>query len=86
MDILDTSRLEVKMIVPSRWLTWLKPGARFSIRIEELGRVYPARVVRLGARIDPLSQTIPLSGEIVGHHEELLPGMSGTAGFSRMQR
>jgi RND family efflux transporter MFP subunit len=86
MDILDMSRLEVKMIVPSRWLVWLKPGGRFTIRIEELGRSYPARVVRLGARIDPLSQTIPLAGEIVGQHEELLPGMSGTASFTRAAR
>ena len=28
MDILDTSRLEVRLIVPSGWLAWLKPGGR----------------------------------------------------------
>jgi len=86
MDILDTDRLEVRMIVPSRWLAWLKPGSRFSVRIEELGRLFPARIVRIGARIDPLSQTIPIIGEIVGSHAELLPGMSGSASFSRAQK
>jgi RND family efflux transporter MFP subunit len=86
MDILDTSRLEVRMIVPSRWLTWLRAGGQFTVRIEELGRSYSARIVRLGARIDPLSQTIPLTGEIVGKHEELLSGMSGTANFGRTQK
>lgn len=86
MDIIDTSRLEVKMIVPSRWLSWIKPGRRFTIRIEELGRYYPANIIRLGARIDPLSQTIPLTGEIVGRHDELLSGMSGTANFNKMQK
>ena len=86
MDIIDTSRLEVRLIVPSRWLGWLKPGSRFSIQIEELGRTYQAKVVRLGARIDPVSQSLPLTGEIDGSHSELLPGMSGWANFSRAKR
>lgn len=86
MDILDTSRLEVKLIVPSRWLSWLKPGDRFSIRIEELGKTYQARVVRLGARIDPVSQSLPIIGEIEGNHAELLSGMSGWASFGKVKR
>ena len=83
MDIIDTSRLEVRLIVPSRWLSWLKAGNHFTIHIEELGRSYQARIVRLGARIDPLSQSIPVVGEIVGPHEELLSGMSGWASFAK---
>jgi RND family efflux transporter MFP subunit len=82
MDILETGALEVRMIVPSNWLAWLKPGGRFSVQIEELrGRSYPARVIRVGARIDPLSRTVSLAGEVVGKHPELLPGMSGWASF-----
>lgn len=83
LDILDSSVLEVKMLVPSRWLTWLAVGARFSIRIDDLGRSYPVRVTRLGARIDPVSQTVSLAGEIEGRRPELLPGMSGWASFPR---
>lgn len=86
MDILDTSRLEVRLIVPSRWLARLKADSRFTVQIEELGRAYPARIVRLGARIDPLSQSIPVTGEIIGAHEELLPGMSGWASFGKGRR
>jgi len=86
MDILDTSRLEVRLIVPSVWLSWLKPESRFSIRIEELERTYQARVVRLGARIDPVSQSLLITGEIEGDHGELLPGMSGWASFSKVKR
>ncbi|CAH2029843.1 efflux RND transporter periplasmic adaptor subunit [Trichlorobacter ammonificans] len=82
MDILDTSRLEVRLLVPSRWLSWLKPGSRFTVQVEELGgRSFPAQVVRVGARIDPLSQTVSLAGEIIGNFSELLPGMSGWAAF-----
>lgn len=86
MDILDTSRLEVRLIVPSGWLAWLKRGGRFSMQIEELGRTYQARVVRLGARIDPVSQSLSIIGEIEGHHGELVPGMSGWASFSKAKR
>jgi membrane fusion protein, multidrug efflux system len=79
LDILETGQLEVQMIVPSRWLAWLKPGASFSVEVEELGRSFPAKVRRLGAQIDPVSQTVPVIGVIDGAHAELLPGMSGWA-------
>ena len=79
LDILETGQLEVQMIVPSRWLAWLKPGAPFTVEVEELGRRFPAKVRRLGAQIDPVSQTVPVVGVIDSAHPELLPGMSGWA-------
>jgi RND family efflux transporter MFP subunit len=81
LEILDTGTLEVKLIVPSRWLATLKPGASFTVHVDDLGKDYPAQVVRLGARIDPVSQTVSISGRIEGRHDELLPGMSGWASF-----
>lgn len=81
LEILDTGALEVKLIVPSRWLAGLKPGARFTVHVDDLDRDYPAQVVRIGARIDPVSQTVNLSGRIDGAPAELLPGMSGWASF-----
>lgn len=87
IDIVDTSRLEVKMIIPSRWLAWLKTGSRFTVLIEEMGgRSYPAHVVRVGAKIDALSQTAVIAGEIDGRQPELLPGMSGWATFGGGKR
>lgn len=85
LEILDTRRLELQMIVPSRWLAWLKTGNRFTVRVEELDREYSGRVVRKGARIDPVSQSISLAGEVDGDHPELLPGMSGWATFKQGQ-
>lgn len=81
LEILDTGALEVKLIVPSRWLATLKPGVPFTVHVDDLGRDYPAQVLRLGARIDPVSQTVAISGRIEGGHAELLPGMSGWASF-----
>jgi multidrug efflux pump subunit AcrA (membrane-fusion protein) len=79
MEILNSRQLELHMIVPSRWLAWLKKGSRFNVRVDELDKDFPARVVRLGASIDPVSQTISVVGEVQGAHPELLPGMSGWA-------
>jgi len=78
LEILDDKDLELEMIVPSRWLTWLEPGLSFRFRIDELGRDFQAEVTRLGARIDPVSQSVKIFGRIVGAADGLLPGMSGT--------
>lgn len=81
LEVLDTAALELQLIVPSKWLAWLKPGGAFSVHVDDLDADYPATVVRLGARIDPVSQTVTVSGRISGTHPELLPGMSGWARF-----
>lgn len=83
MDIIDTSQLEVRLIVPSRWLRWLKTGSTFIVHIEETGKSYKAVVIRLNPRIDALSQSIALMARIDGRYPELLPGMSGWANFGK---
>ncbi len=83
MDIVDTLQLEVRLIVPSRWLSWLRMRTTFTVLIEETGRTYRALVTRINPRIDPLSQSISLTASIVGSHPELLPGMSGWARFKK---
>ncbi len=78
-DILNERELEIELLVPSRWIAWLKAGTRFTTRIEELQRDYPAEVTRIVPRIDPVSQTVKLYGTIMGAHAELVAGMSGIA-------
>jgi RND family efflux transporter MFP subunit len=77
LDILDDSTLELEFIAPSRWLKWLKPGYPFQVQIDETGVTYPARITRLGARIDPVSQSLKVAAVIDGRFPELLAGMSG---------
>lgn len=83
LDIVQTDQLELQMLVPSKWLAWLKPGTPIAVEVEELGRSYRARVQRIGAQIDPVSQTVPLYAGIEGSPPELLPGMSGWAALSK---
>jgi len=83
LEILNTQQLELQMIVPSKWLAWLKVGGRFSVHVDELDQTFTGRVDRMGARIDPVSQSISLAGRIDGSHAGLLPGMSGIASFDK---
>jgi len=79
LDVLDDHALEVELIAPSHWLSWLKPGTPFQVRIDETDKNYAARVTRLGGRVDPVSQSIKVIGEINGDAPELMAGMSGRA-------
>jgi len=82
LAIQDADELEIRMIVPSKWIAALKPGVRFSVQVDELGKIFPARVLRTGARIDPISQSVDIIGAIEGTPRALLPGMSGWVVFA----
>lgn len=82
LDILEDHALQLELIVPSRWLVWLKPGANFSVTIDETGRTYQAELTRLSARVDAVSQSIKAYGKLINAPPDLLPGMSGRATFN----
>jgi len=77
LDILDDSVLELEFLVPSAWLRWLKVGGSFDVQIDETRKTYPARFTRIGARVDPVSQSVKVAAAIHGKFPELMAGMSG---------
>ena len=79
LTIVDTSHLELKMIVPSKYLAWLKAGHPLSVNIDEVGKSYAARVSRIGAGVDPITQTVDVIAALAHAAPELRPGMSGWA-------
>jgi membrane fusion protein (multidrug efflux system) len=79
LDVLDDRSLEVELIAPSRWLSWLQPGYAFALHVDETGKNYPAKITRIGGRVDPVSQSIKVVGEITDEAPELIAGMSGRA-------
>jgi RND family efflux transporter MFP subunit len=83
IDVVDNGKLKLKLNVPSSWMAWLKPGAPFSVQIDETGQAHEAKVVRVNARVDAVSQSIELEGEVAGTPTSLLPGMSGVARFAQ---
>lgn len=78
LEILDNSALELEFIAPSKWTPWLVEGYQFAIKIDETGKSYPAKITRVGARIDSISQTVKVAAVINGEYNDLSPGMSGT--------
>ncbi len=81
LRIVDDSALEIQIIVPSRWLKWIREGLDFTFRIDETGEPAKAKVRRIGASVDPVSQTVRIAGEFVTRSADVLGGMSGTAVF-----
>ncbi len=73
--------VELELIVPSKWLTWLQPGAGFAFKIDETGNAIRGKVKRFGASVDPVSKTIRVTGVVTERNGLVLAGMSGTATF-----
>lgn len=81
VEIIGSGNLELELIVPSQWLSWLTIGEPFQARIDETGSIITAKTERIGADIDPVSQTVKVFATIDKKEGKLLSGMSGVALF-----
>lgn len=81
VEMVSDGPLKVRLNAPSRLLRDLKIGAPFEVSIDETGKVYPAKVTAINARVDAVAQTVELEGRIDGKPAELLAGMTGIARF-----
>ena len=68
--------LELSIIVPSNWVKWLKTGHSLEFSIDETGEI-----IRLGATIDPVSQTL----EIIAKPKASPSALSGMSGHARFK-
>lgn len=85
LEILDDSNLELELYIPSNWLGWIDKSVRFKVRIDETGLTYPAKIISLGAKVDPVSHSISVKAVIDGEYKKLLSGMSGVAIFETVK-
>jgi len=76
--IIDEQSPRIDFIAPSKWLAWVHVGQRFRLRIDETDRDYDAVIESIGARVDPVSQSVKIVAGLVGQHPELVAGMSGS--------
>lgn len=77
LEVAREGPMEVEFMMPSSWLTRLLPGSPFEVRVDETGQNYPAELLRLGGKVDPVTQSIRIYGRLKGRPEGLVPGMSG---------
>ncbi|MFT7576275.1 MAG: membrane fusion protein (multidrug efflux system) [Alphaproteobacteria bacterium] len=79
--MVSETKFEIELIVPSHWLRTIGIGAAFKFTVDELGATYTGKLIRLGAAVDPVSQTIKIIGTFDTKPSKVLSGMSGSALF-----
>lgn len=72
---------DISIIIPSKWLRHVEKNTKFQFKVDETGEVLTGRVARIGAAVDPVSQTIEITGKITSSSKRALSGMSGIAVF-----
>jgi len=81
IEIINDSRFEAEVVVPAKWMRWLKPGAALDLQVDETGTTARAKVAAITPAIDAISQTVVLRVAIADG-SQLIPGMSATAVFN----
>lgn len=81
LEIVASNKIKSIVHVPSAWAARLQAGQTFGIRFAEGGNEYQAKVARLNARIDGVSQTLEVEATFTGSTDGLIPGMIGQANF-----
>lgn len=86
IDVVNNSVLKAQIFVPAAWIAWLRPGSRLTIHVKEIGESFPARVSRLNARVDGVSQQLEVEARVDKGKGNLLPGMVGAALFDEPRK
>ena len=81
ITLLDETSFEIDLIMPSGNLKQLKPGMEFKYHVDDTGHTYDAIVLRPGAAVDPVSQTVKVIGKFLHPEVDVIAGMTGTAEF-----
>ncbi len=74
---------KLELIIPSDWVSSLKPGKQFKFVIDETKRMYFVKVLRTSGIIDAVSKTIKVICKFDEPDEYLVSGMTGTADFTQ---
>ena len=80
--IINDTKLEMELVVPSNWLLWMNTGTVFTVKIDETGESGLGKVERIAAEVDPVSQTIKVIAGFTKQPKSVLAGMSGNVLFS----
>ncbi len=82
MTLIEDRALEIELVVPSLRLRDLDVGSQFTFLVDETGTSHQARIERIGAEVDAVSQTVKLHAVFEDVSAKVLAGMSGNARFA----
>jgi RND family efflux transporter MFP subunit len=80
VDLVNTASLKAQMFVPAAWITWLRTGSPVTLLVRETGQTVQAKVAKINARVDGVSQQLEIEARI-DKTSSLLPGMVASATF-----
>lgn len=81
MEIVNIDHLEIKILVPSSWLQWLKINDKFKIMVDDINLNSHGYIKNINSVVDPVSKMILIKGNIIQTAPNLLPGMSADVIF-----
>ncbi len=79
--VINDNALEMELVVPSKWLRWIKLDTTMEITVDETGESGIGKVERIAAEVDPVSQTVKIVASFTKKPATVLAGMSGTVNF-----
>jgi membrane fusion protein, multidrug efflux system len=85
LKIINETKMELVMMVPSNLLPKVAGGTKFRVKLDETGDLHDARIVQSTGLIDPVSQSARMIAELIDAPSTVIPGMSGTAMFANHQ-
>ena len=85
IGIVEETSFEIELIAPSAFLLWAHPGQKLKFSVDETGGTYDAEIKRIGALVDPVSQTVKLMAVMAPGDRRVVSGMSGTAAFTDLE-
>lgn len=77
IEILNDSILIAKLLVPESYLAEVQIGDEIKLKIMETGDNVTAKIVRIGAVLDPISSLFKVEAEIDNSDNRLRAGMEG---------
>jgi RND family efflux transporter MFP subunit len=83
LRVVSEGPLELHMVVPSKWLRWLHAGSTMDFKVDETGDLLQAKVERISAAVDAVSQTVKVVASVSASPAGVLPGMSGRVVLDR---
>jgi RND family efflux transporter MFP subunit len=86
MTIVRTHPLRLKLAVPERETSGLRPGLPVMVSVEGDTHQYEARLERIGAAVDEANRTLPIEAMVPNAQDVLRPGQFATAEIIVSQR
>ncbi|MEZ5816452.1 MAG: efflux RND transporter periplasmic adaptor subunit [Hyphomicrobiaceae bacterium] len=79
ISLVDETSFEIDLIVTSTAIRSIEIGTKFTFTIDETGRTYSASILRIGAAVDPVSQSVKVIAGFTETDSKIIAGMSGVA-------